>query len=76
MEDAKQSKPEPQPIPAEQAGEIAGGTGSCPATVSVGTGGVQITDSGPSPSDVLISTYEGVVDVTSHVIGRVADALK
>ncbi len=71
MEDAKQAKPEPQPIPAEQAAEISGGADcSATATSSTGVTGTQVT--APTVSQALIDTYEGYVDLASHIIGRVA----
>ena len=71
MEDAKQSKPEPQPIPAEQAAEIAGGAG-CSASASSSTGVTGTEVSAPTVGQALIETYDGYVDLTSHIIERVA----
>jgi hypothetical protein len=54
-------------------GMVSGGTGECTA----GDGGNDyggITDTG-SLGRELIEIYEGLVEVTSHVIERVADAL-
>jgi hypothetical protein len=74
MEDSKQPKPEPQPIPAEQAAEISGGADSCPVTTTVTLG--PFTFSGSSPADVGNAIYDGAVDVTSHVIETVVKSAK
>lgn len=74
MEDSKQAKPEPQPIPAEQAAEISGGADSCPITTTVSTSS-GVTISGGNPGDVAVAIYDGAVEVTSHVIETVAKAL-
>ena len=71
MEDSKQPKPEPQPIPAEQAAEISGGA-DCGATATTTTGVAGTVVNSPTLSQALIDTYEGYVDLTSHVIERVA----
>jgi hypothetical protein len=44
--------------------------------VTIGTSGGNLTTGAPSPADGLISIYEGFVDVTSHIIERVANAAK
>lgn len=73
METNETPKPEPgTEIAAEQAGEV-GGAGSCSATVNIG--GV-LVDTADTMGDALIGTYEGAVDLTSHVIERVATAVK
>ena len=62
-----------QPLSTEQVASIAGGADdtSCTASATVNTGVGTVTSSGPTPSDALISIYEGFVDVTSHIIERV-----
>ncbi len=59
------------PLPAEQAGDVAGGS-DCPASISVGG----VTVSGQTPGDVAISIYDGAVAVTSHIIESVANATR
>ena len=77
MEDTKQANGNsPQPLSAEEATSISGGDAACPTTVSVGTSGANVVVPAPSPSDGLIAVYEGFVDVTSHIIERVAAAAK
>jgi hypothetical protein len=77
MEDTKQTNGNsPQPLSAEEATSISGGDASCPTTVTIGAGGSSIVTPAPSPSDGLIAVYEGFVDVTSHIIERVASATK
>jgi len=77
MEDTKDTNPTPgRQISAEQAGEVAGGDGSCSTTLTVGTGGVTLQTGGGSVGQVLSSTYDGVVEATSHVIETVAHAAK
>jgi len=52
---------------------VSGGTGVCtPANSGNSYGGVS---DAPGFGDDLISLYEGLVAVTSHVIERVANAL-
>ena len=52
---------------------VAGGNGECTADDSGNTyGGVKDTS---SLGEELIEIYEGVVEATSHIIERVADAL-
>ncbi|MCP4335779.1 MAG: hypothetical protein GY785_24285 [Gammaproteobacteria bacterium] len=52
---------------------VSGGTGVCtPADSGNDLGG--ITDSGSLGED-LINIYEGLVEATSHIIERVANAL-
>jgi len=76
MEDTKQASGNaPQPLSAEEATSISGGDGSCPTTVTVSANPSVVTGAG-SPSDGLIAVYEGFVDVTSHIIDRVASAVK
>ena len=79
MEETKQTNGNsPQPLSAEEATSISGGdaAASCPTTVTVGTSGANMSVPAPSPSDGLIAVYEGFVDVTSHIIERVASAAK
>lgn len=77
MEDTKDTNPTPgTQVTAEQAGEVGGGAGECTTTLSAGTGGVSVQTSGPSVGQVLISTYDGVVEATSHIIETVAHAAK
>ena len=52
---------------------VAGGTGQCTAADSGNNyGGVTDTS---SLGDELVEIYEGLVQLTSHIIERVADAL-
>jgi len=53
---------------------VAGGTGVCTAEDSSGNNIGGVTDSGSLGQD-LINIYEGMVEATSHVIERVANAL-
>ena len=54
-------------------GLVAGGTGQCTAADSGNNyGGVTDTS---SFGDDLVAIYEGLVQVTSHMIERVAEAL-
>jgi hypothetical protein len=79
MEDTKQANGNsPKPLSAEEATSISGGVvdATCPTTVTVGTSGANVVVPAPSPSDGLIAVYEGFVDVTSHIIERVAAAAK
>lgn len=78
MEDTQQNETNlPQPLTPEQATSISGGDGaaSCPTTVTV-SGSPSISTQSGNPSDGLIAVYEGFVDVTSHIIERVANAAK
>ena len=68
--ETKDTKPGTE-LAAENATEVAGGDG-CTTTVTVGG----LSTQGGSPSEALISIYEGAVDATSHVIERVGNALK
>ena len=58
----------------EQATSISGGDGSC-TTTSINLGGVGTNTPG-TPTDALVSIYEGFVDLTSHVIERLANTAK
>jgi hypothetical protein len=59
----------------QQATSVAGGDAT--ATVSVGTNtSVGVTNTATDVSTALIGIYEGFVDVTSHVIERVVNAVK
>ena len=71
MEDSKQNPG--QPLSPEQVASIAGGDGtSCPVP-SVTLGPVVVpTPVGPS----LVGIYEGFVEVTSHIIERLANTAK
>lgn len=77
MEDTKQTNGNsPQPLSAEEATSISGGAdASCPTTVTV-SGNPSVSTGAPDPSSGLIAVYEGFVDVTSHIIERVAAAIK
>ena len=66
---------EPAALTTDQANQVSGGDGSCTSTISIGTSGVTVQGTGASVGDVLIGTYDGVVDATSHVIETVAKAL-
>ena len=77
MENAKQREGNLQQISADEATGISGGTGeSCPATATGGTSGINVTNPAPTPGDALIGVYEGFVDVTSHIIERLANVAK
>jgi hypothetical protein len=76
MEDNKQTNgSSPQPLSAEEATSISGGDASCPTTVTI-SGNPSVISQAPDPSSGLIAVYEGFVDVTSHIIERVAAAAK
>jgi hypothetical protein len=62
-------------IAAENAADVSGGDG-CSTTVSVGTGGANVSTSAGSPGDAMIAIYDGAVSATSHVIETVANSLK
>ena len=78
MENAEQNEDGLQALTPEQATSISGGDGaaSCAATATGGTSGVTVTNSAPTPGDALIGVYEGFVDVTSHIIERLANVAK
>ena len=77
MEDNKQPKTNPgQALSPEQVASISGGDGTCSTTAIVGTGGTSVTTTAPTPTDALVSIYEGFVDLTSHVIERLANTAK
>jgi hypothetical protein len=66
-----------QALSGEQVAEVAGGTGtSCTSTATVGTGGVGVTNSAPTPGEAMTGIYDGLVEVTSHVIETVAKATR
>ena len=75
MEDTKPVKAGAgETLSAEQVTNVAGGESS--ATVSTSSG-ISVTQSGaPDPGAALVAIYEGFVDVTSHVIERVVNAVK
>ncbi len=76
MEDSKQSNANPgQPLSAEQVAGVSGGDASCPTTVTLGANPTMSVTS-LSPTQALISIYDGFVDVTSHVIERVLTGVK
>lgn len=61
-----------QELDAAQATEIGGaGAENCTVTVEISGNGIRGTFVGDSVGDALIAAYEGMVDATSHVIGRV-----
>ena len=66
---------EPATLASDQVNQVAGGDGSCTSSFTISSSGVSIETSGSSVGDVLIGTYDGVVDATSHVIETVAKAL-
>jgi len=77
MEETKDTNSTPgTQISAEQVGEVAGGTAECTTTLTLSTNEVGFQTSGTSVGQVLINTYDGVVDATSHVIETVAHAVK
>jgi hypothetical protein len=60
-----------------QNAEVSGGADAqCGTTVTVGTGGINFQTHFDTLTNAMIGTYEGVVDVTSHVIERVSRAIK
>ncbi len=59
----------------EQVTNVAGGDGST-TSVTAGSSGVNVTQTGPDAGAALVAIYEGFVDVTSHVIERVVNAVK
>jgi hypothetical protein len=63
---------EPAALSTDQVDQVSGGDGDCSASISIGSGGVTINSPTSGLGQALIDTYEGVVDVTSHVIERVA----
>jgi hypothetical protein len=71
MENTKLPTDAGQALSTEQVASVAGGTDGCPTTVTVGTDGARIEETGKTPSDALIAIYDGFVDVTSHIIERV-----
>ena len=52
---------------------VAGGTGVCTPDDPAGNNYAGVTDT-TSLGDDLVNIYEGVVQLTSHIIERVADA--
>jgi hypothetical protein len=77
MEQTKDTNPTPgTQISAEQAGEVAGGTGECSATASVGTSGASVIVNAPTPGQAMIAIYDGAVEAASHVIETVVHAAK
>jgi len=73
MSETKDTKPESaQPISQEQAAQVGGGEGECTTTLNAGF----ITTTGSSVESTVTSTYEGLVDATSHIIERVVNATK
>ena len=70
MEDSKQNPG--QPLSPEQVASISGGDGlSCPAPITLGP--VQV----PQPvGGSFVQIYEGFVEVTSHIIERLANTAK
>ena len=62
-------------LSAEQVTSVAGGDGTTTTVTASGNPSVVVTQPG-DPGAALINIYEGFVDVTSHVIERVAGALK
>jgi hypothetical protein len=61
------------------AANVGGGDGDCPTTVTVGTGGVNVQETGPSVADMVYNaasgTYEGIIEATSYAIERVINAV-
>ncbi|MBK7658486.1 MAG: hypothetical protein IPJ28_04725 [Betaproteobacteria bacterium] len=59
-------------LDAAQVAEIGGGGAeNCAVTVQISGDGITGTFSAGSVGEALIAAYEGMVDATSHVIGRV-----
>lgn len=68
--DAKHSAP--SELDAAQVAEIGGGGAqNCAVTVEISGDGISGTFVAGSVGEALIAAYEGMVDATSHVIGRV-----
>jgi hypothetical protein len=66
-----------EPLSAEQVTNVAGGDGSSSATATVSaTPSIVVTSTAPDAGAALVAIYEGFVDVTSHVIERVVNAVK
>ncbi len=75
MEENKPVKTgEGEALSEEQVASIAGGA-DCTTTTTAGTGGINSTVPG-DPGTALTAIYEGFVDVTSHIIERVANVAK
>jgi hypothetical protein len=62
-------------LPDAQVADVAGG-GDCDASVSIGTGGVQINSPAGGVGQNIIAVYEGMIEATSYAIERIAGALK
>ena len=75
MEDNKQNPG--QDLSPEQVASISGGDGtSCPVpTTTVNVPPIQYVAPG-TPGDAMVAVYEGFVEITSHVIERLANATK
>lgn len=59
----------------DQVEDVAGGA-DCGATVTAGTGGVNISSPVTELGDSVIRTYEGLIEATSYAIERIAGSLK
>ncbi|HXF77766.1 MAG TPA: hypothetical protein VN598_02815 [Usitatibacter sp.] len=76
MEDTKKQEAGRE-LSSEQAAEVGGGAGTaCGATASVGSGGVSVQATAPTPGEAMTAIYDGLVDTTSHIIETVAHAAK
>jgi hypothetical protein len=64
---------EPAALTSDQVNEVAGGDGTCTSSITIGSSGITVNAPTSGLGQALIDTYEGVVDVTSHVIERVAN---
>jgi hypothetical protein len=65
------TRAETSELDAAQVAGIGGGADNCTVTVQIGTEGINGTFVAGSVGEALIMAYEGMVDATSHVIGRV-----
>lgn len=66
-----------QALSNEQAAEVSGGAGTtCSSTATVGSGGITVQATAPTPGEAMTAIYDGLVDTTSHIIETVAHAAK
>jgi hypothetical protein len=62
-------------LPDSQVADVAGG-GDCDASISAGSGGINISTTPGSLGPDVIATYEGLIEATSYAIERIANSLK
>jgi hypothetical protein len=65
-----------QDLSNEQVAGVSGGATTCNSTATVGSGGITVQTTAPSPGDAMTAIYDGLVDTTSHIIETVAHAAK